>query len=101
MEPQQEGDRAAEAEHARRPGYWPDDLDMCWFVGGVSAVDSSRRHHMNELDPAIDILRQHAETCEHNAPIHEASGDTDQAKLDRELAKSYRAAEQHLRAVQG
>lgn len=56
---------------------------------------------MNELDPAIDILRQHAETCEHNAPIHEASGDTDQAKLDRELAKSYRAAEQHLRAVQG
>lgn len=54
-----------------------------------------------ELEYAIDLLRRSAETCEHNAPIHEASGDTDQAKLDRELAKSYRAAEQHLRAVQG
>lgn len=56
---------------------------------------------MNELDYAIDELRRSAETCEHNAPIQEAKGDHEQAKLCRELAKDYRAAEQHLRAVQG
>lgn len=56
---------------------------------------------MNELDYAIDELRRSAETCEHNAPIHESEGNQDQAKLCRELAKSYRAAEQHLKAVNG
>lgn len=55
----------------------------------------------HELDAAIDRLREHAETCEHNAPIHESQGDIAQAELDRSNARSYRAAEQHLRAVQG
>jgi hypothetical protein len=56
---------------------------------------------VNELEPAIEELQRRAETCEHNAPIHEAAGDADQAALDRRLAESYRAAERHLRAVSG
>jgi hypothetical protein len=56
---------------------------------------------MDDLTPAIDELRRSAETCEHNAPIHEAAGDQAQAELCRANAESYRAAERHLRAVQG
>jgi hypothetical protein len=55
----------------------------------------------DELDIAIDRLQQAAETCEHNAAIHDTSGDSEQAALDRKCAESYRAAERHLRAVQG
>jgi hypothetical protein len=54
-----------------------------------------------ELDVAIDELRRAAETCEHNAPIHDAAGDVAQAELCRSNARSYRLGEQHLRAVQG
>jgi hypothetical protein len=43
------------------------------------------------LDAAIDELRRSAETCEHNAPIHGADGNHEQAELSLELARSYRA----------
>lgn len=55
----------------------------------------------DELDIAIDRLQQAAEACENNAAIHEKDGDLEQAALDRKCAESYRAAERHLRAVQG
>lgn len=45
-----------------------------------------------DLNPAIAELQRSAETCEHNAPIHEAEGNAEQAELSRRNAASYRAA---------
>lgn len=41
---------------------------------------------------AIARLEISLAAVEHNAPIHEAAGDLEQAQLDRESAASYRAA---------
>lgn len=54
-----------------------------------------------ELDAAIDELRRSAETCEHNAPIHDQEGNHEQAELSRANARSYRAGERALRSIQG
>lgn len=60
---------------------------------------------MNELDYAIDLLKRCAETCEQNAEIIGSSlsigSDPSEWQLQKELARSYRAAEQHLKAVNG
>ena len=45
-----------------------------------------------DLTPAIAELQRSAEICEHNAPIHEAEGNAEQAALSRANAASYRAA---------
>lgn len=41
---------------------------------------------------AITALTINAETCENNAPIHEAEGKHEQAAMDRANATAYRAA---------
>ncbi len=51
----------------------------------------------SDLNPAIEELARSAETCEHNAPLHEAEGNAEQAALCRQLAASYRAGEVRLR----
>jgi hypothetical protein len=43
-------------------------------------------------EAAIAELDRSAETCEHNAPIHEAEGNAEQAALSRANAQGYRAA---------
>lgn len=47
---------------------------------------------------AIANLKISAEVCETNAPINEAEGNHDQAKLERDNAESYRAAIASLEA---
>lgn len=44
------------------------------------------------FDAAICQLTISAETCENNAPIHEAEGRIEQAALSRSNAESYRSA---------
>jgi len=51
---------------------------------------------VGKFDAAINQLTISAETCENNAPIHEAEGNTEQAELSRASAVSYRAAIEHL-----
>lgn len=48
---------------------------------------------------AIAQLEINAEICENNAPINEAEGNTEQAKLERVNAKSYRDAIAVLQAA--
>jgi hypothetical protein len=45
-----------------------------------------------DFTAAIAELARAAETCEHNAPIHEAEGNAEQAALSRANAANYRAA---------
>ncbi|MCY1414007.1 hypothetical protein D3C76_538200 [compost metagenome] len=48
---------------------------------------------------AIERLKQAAEACENNAPIHEAEGEHEQAALDRTNAQAYRSAIDALSAI--
>jgi hypothetical protein len=52
-----------------------------------------------DFTAAIAELTRAAETCEHNAPIHEAEGSAEQAALSRGNAANYRAAMQALAAA--
>lgn len=45
-----------------------------------------------DFSAAMAQLEVAAETCEHNAPIHEAEGNLEQAALSRANAENYRAA---------
>lgn len=45
-----------------------------------------------DMSPAIAELERAAETCEHNAPIHLAEGNAEQAALSTANAQAYRAA---------
>jgi hypothetical protein len=45
-----------------------------------------------DLAPAVAQLEVAAQTCEHNATIHESEGNHEQAALSRSNAESYRAA---------
>lgn len=49
---------------------------------------------------AIAQLEVSAQVCETNAPINEAEGNHEQAKLERDNAVAYRAAIAHLKADQ-
>lgn len=64
------------------------------FAATYVASDEAGDH----LLPAIAQLMLSAETCEANAPIHEAEGNAEQAALSRSNAASYRAA---IAALQG
>lgn len=74
------------------------------FMDGYAAVLEDRIVAFSEqpaqdpLEPAITQLGICAETCETNAPIHEAEGRTEQAALSRANAASYRAAIERLSA---
>jgi hypothetical protein len=48
---------------------------------------------------AVAALTVSAETCENNAPIHEAEGRQEQAELSRANAENYRAAIARLEPV--
>jgi hypothetical protein len=50
------------------------------------------------MPQVIAELTRAAETCEHNAPIHEAEGNAEQAALSRANAANYRAAIEVLAA---
>jgi hypothetical protein len=52
-----------------------------------------------EFTAAIAELSRAAETCEHNAPIHEAEGNAEQAAFSRANAANYRAAIETLHAA--
>lgn len=49
-------------------------------------------HAIAQLEISLDVV-------ETNAPINEAEGNLDQAALERDCAKSYRAAIEILQAV--
>jgi hypothetical protein len=53
-----------------------------------------------DFTAAIAELTRSAETCEHNAPIHEADGNAEQAALSRANAANYRAAIEALGSEQ-
>lgn len=61
-------------------------------------MDELRNTPIDPLGAAKDELKRAAETCEHNAPIHEAEGNLDQAALARANAVSYRAGLEKLEA---
>lgn len=55
-------------------------------------------HGPADHSAAVAALQVAAETCETNAPIHEAEGNVEQAALSRSNAQSYRAAIETLQA---
>lgn len=52
-----------------------------------------------DFQAAIAQLLIAAETCDTNAPINEAEGNHEQAKLERENARDYRLAIASLQAA--
>lgn len=67
-----------------------DAVRQLWPLLGYQLRD--RLAHADEVSDAAAWLRCAAETCENNAPIHDAQGNAEQAQLSRANAASYRAA---------
>lgn len=58
----------------------------------IATWERDARGNLVDFAAAIEQLRVSAETCEGNAPIHEAMGNAEQAALSRANAANYRAA---------
>lgn len=69
-------------------------------LGLFGQVAANRRHKRSTsprftkgiFGPAIEELKVSLDTVETNAPINEREGDARQAKLERQIAKSCKAA---------
>lgn len=67
-----------------------DAVRQLWPLLGYALRD--KLHHAPAVQAAAVELDIAANTCEHNAPIHESAGNMDQAELSRANAASCRAA---------
>lgn len=67
-----------------------DAVRQVWPLLGYALRD--RLHHAPAVHAAVVALDIAANTCEHNAPIHESAGNMEQAELSRANAASCRAA---------
>lgn len=69
---------------------------------GILGLSRSATPQENPMKHAAAIaqLEVSAQVCETNAPINEAEGNHEQAKLERDNAAAYRVAIAHLKADQ-